>query len=129
MGYTQYWDHRGFTDEEWRKLVTFTRNLISNTTVPIVNGSGDEGTSPEINDCRIFFNGEGDESCETFNLTKAAQDFEFCKTRGHPYDKVVVAVMCESMELNRTFNPRSDGGKEVFGVIPNPRTVMGHEIE
>lgn len=115
MGYTQYWDHKGFTDEQWKKLVTFTRNLISNTKVPIVNGSGDEGSSPEINDRRIFLNGEGDDSCETFNLTKAAQDFKFCKTRQFPYDEVVVAIMREAMEINPSFNPHSDGGWAVFG--------------
>jgi len=109
MGYTQYWDHKGFTDEQWKKLVTFTRNLISDTKVPIVNG-------------------EGDESCETFNLTKAAQDFEFCKTRQFPYDEVVVAIMREAMEINPTFNPRSDGGWAVFGDVA-PRTVMGYVVE
>lgn len=115
MGYTQYWDHKGFTDEQWNRLVVAARILIADTKVPIVNGSGDEGTSPEINDRRIFLNGEGDESCETFNLTKAAQDFEFCKTRQFPYDEVVVAIMREAMEINPTFNPRSDGGWAVFG--------------
>jgi hypothetical protein len=88
--------------------------LISNTRVRIVNGSGDEGTSPEINDRRIFLNGEEDESCETFNLTKDEQDFEFCKTRQYPYDEIVVAIMREAMEINPTFNPRSDGGMAVF---------------
>lgn len=115
MGYTHYWDHNGFTDEQWQKLVTFTQNLISETEITIVNGHGDLGSSPEINDRRIFLNGEGDDSCETFALTKAEQDFEFCKTQRRPYDEIVVAIMRKAMEINPNFNPRSDGGIEVFG--------------
>lgn len=115
MGYTHYWDHRGFTDEQWQKLVTFTQNLISETEITIVNGHGDLGSSPEINDRRICLNGEGDDSYETFALTKAEQDFEFCKTQRRPYDEIVVAIMRKAMEINPNFNPRSDGGIEVFG--------------
>jgi hypothetical protein len=115
MGYTQYWKHTGFTDEQWKKLVTFTRNFIQNTKTPIVNGSGDRGTSARVDDTKISFNGEGDESCETFHLTKVPQDFEFCKTREYPYDYVVVEVMREAMTLNPNFHPSSDGGWAVFG--------------
>ena len=115
MGYTHYWDHKGFTDEQWRKLITFTRNLISNTKTPIVGGAGHAGSYPVTNELAITFNGEEDDSCETFHLTKSPQDFEFCKTRQLPYDATVVAVMREAMEINPTFNPRSDGGWAVFG--------------
>ncbi|NBR07553.1 MAG: hypothetical protein EBT92_17555 [Planctomycetes bacterium] len=81
----------------------------------IVNGHGDVGSEPTITDTKIVFNGEGDESCETFHLTKDPQDFEFCKTRQLPYDETVVDVMREAMLINPTFNPRSDGGWAVFG--------------
>lgn len=70
----------------------------------------------------------GEDSHETFSLTREAQDFEFCKTAQKPYDEVVVAVMTEARDINPSFNPRSDGGESVFG-NPLPRTVMGYGIE
>jgi hypothetical protein len=114
LGYTHYWKHTGFTTAQWSKLVTFTRLAIKKLQIPIVNAHGEEGTSPEINDRHISFNGEGDDSHETFHLTKAAQDSEFCKTAKKPYDEVVVAAMREAMKLNPNFKPTSDGGWAVF---------------
>jgi hypothetical protein len=114
MGYTHYWKHQGFTPAQWNKLVTFTRLAIKKLQIPIVNGNGDEGSSPAFDGVKIRFNGEGEDSHETFNLTRAAQDFEFCKTAMKPYDDVVVAVMREAMKLNPNFKPTSDGGWAVF---------------
>jgi hypothetical protein len=75
---------------------------------------GDTGTVPEITDEHISFNGVGEDRCETCFITKAPQDFEFCKTRQLPYDSIVVGVLrmahncCSSMELS------SDGDPGVF---------------
>lgn len=115
MGYTHYWRHKGFTTEQWLKLVEFARLEIQNTKVPIVNGSGQSGTMPKLDAFHIQFNGEEDDSHETFHLTKAAQDFEFCKTAQKPYDEVVVSIMREALRLNPNFKPSSDGGWAVFG--------------
>jgi hypothetical protein len=79
-----------------------------------VNAHGEEGTYPFLGERQIQFNGVGDDSHETFHLTKASQDFEFCKTAMKPYDDVVVAVMREAMKLNPNFKPTSDGGWAVF---------------
>jgi hypothetical protein len=114
MGYTQYWKHTGFTDEQWNSLLGFTMKLIQNTDISIVNRAGDSDTVAQLQQDVIQFNGEGDDSCDTFHLTKQAQDFEFCKTRNLPYDEVVVDVMREAMKLNPNFKPTSDGGWAVF---------------
>lgn len=108
MGHTNYFNHKGFTDEQWNKLVTFTKKLISDTKIPIVGAAGDEGTFPVINGRYISFNGEGDDSCETFYLSRGQQDSEFCKTRQRPYDAIVVAIMRSAAEINPSFTPSSD---------------------
>jgi hypothetical protein len=115
MGYTQYWKHTGFTDEQWKKLLGFTMKTIQNTDISIVNGAGDSDTVAKLTERVITFNGENDDAHETFHLTKSSQDFEFCKTARKPYDEVVVAVMREAMTLNPNFHPSSDGGWAVFG--------------
>ena len=114
MGYTHYWRHTGFTLDQWKNLLTFTRNLISVTRIPIGNAYGDKGSSPRLDDVCIQFNGVGEDSCETFSLIRDGQDFEFCKTRRLPYDEIVVKVMCEAMRINPRFIPSSDGGPAVF---------------
>jgi hypothetical protein len=115
MGYTHYWRNpKGFTDEQWNKLLLEVRKILKFSKIPIANGVGDEHSEPEVNNKRIFFNGVGDDSCETFNLTKTGQDFEFCKTRLLPYDDVVVLVLIEAKKVNPNIQLTSDGGPEVF---------------
>jgi hypothetical protein len=109
MGYTHYWKHNGFTDNQWNLLLDTSREIITNTGCKIVNAFGEENTNPLLDDRCISFNGAGDQSCESFYLTKSEQLFEFCKTRRNPYDKVVVGIMKSAKDINPSFIPSSDG--------------------
>ena len=109
MGYTHYWRQlRDFTDTEWQELTRLAKLIIADNEGTLSDGFGDGG-KPEVNGEHIWFNGLGEDSHETFRITKkkrAKMDyeeqeaydiqgaFEFCKTAQKPYDKYVVAVLC-----------------------------------
>ena len=109
MGYTHYWSQlRDFTDTEWQELTRLAKLIIADNEGILSDGFG-EGGKPEVNGEHIWFNGLGEDSHETFRITKkkrAKMDyeeqeaydiqgaFEFCKTAHKPYDKYVVAVLC-----------------------------------
>ena len=109
MGYTHYWRQlRDFTDTEWQELTRLTNLIIADNEGILSDGFG-EGGKPEVNGEHIWFNGLGEDSHETFRITKkkrAKEDYEeqeaydrqgafdFCKTAQKPYDKYVVAVLC-----------------------------------
>ena len=71
--------------------------------IPLANGNGDLGTSPEVTDQKIWFNGAGDDSHETFCLNRVRPPKEewqnqrggdFCKPARKPYDLAVTAALC-----------------------------------
>jgi hypothetical protein len=71
--------------------------------IPLANGAGDPGTSPEFTDSKIWFNGVGNDSHETFCLNRVRPPKEawqqhcggnFCKTARKPYDLAVTAALC-----------------------------------
>mgnify|MGYP005824480753 CR=1 FL=1 len=109
MGYTHYWRQlRDFTDTEWQELTRLTNLIIADNKGILSDGFG-EGGKPEVNGEHIWFNGLGEDSHETFRITKKKRSkadyeeqeaydrqgaFEFCKTAHKPYDKYVVAVLC-----------------------------------
>ena len=115
MGYTHYWRQlRDFTDTEWQELTRLTNLIIADNEGILSAGFG-EGGKPEVNGEHIWFNGLGEDSHETFRITKkkrAKEDyeeqeaydrrgaFEFCKTAHKPYDKYVVAVLCALYNLS-----------------------------
>ena len=109
MGHSNYWNHKGFTDSQWNELTSEVDRLFRSTDIPLANAFGEVGTVPVINENEIRFNGVGDDSCETFHLTREEQSFEFCKTRQSPYDEIVVEVMKLADRINPTFYPSSDG--------------------
>tara|TARA_R100001015_G_C4606010_1_gene161063 strand:- start:662 stop:1045 length:384 start_codon:yes stop_codon:yes gene_type:complete len=94
MGYTNYWyQHRSFTDSEWKEIKSYFVHRYCNT---LYEGRVDLET--EITEDLIAFNGKGIEACESFILTKnlnkepsrdGFKHFNCCKTRVYPYDKVV----------------------------------------
>ena len=129
MGYTHSWrQHRDFSAAEWETLVKYTKILFrvaKKDGIKLANGLGDVGTKPEINTKRIFFNGEGDDSYETFHLTreKCYVDyisleeqnregcFSFCKTQYRPYDPVVVTILVMANKIAPdAIKISSDGG-------------------
>ena len=94
MGYTHYYHKDGcdnFTNQEWDGVVEFTKKAIEKTNVPMAGGDGTG--DPILTDEEISINGVGNDSHETFYLTKIKhRDFEFCKTVRKPYDEVVCAI-------------------------------------
>ena len=72
MGYTHYWTQtRDFTRDEWVQIREDFEALLKDVQhvqgIPLANGMGDLGTSPEITDEKIWFNGAGDDSeCDPF---------------------------------------------------------------
>jgi hypothetical protein len=115
MGYTHYiQSHRAFTAKEWADFTAEVKELIKNSSVPLANGAGDEGSKPLVNSDLVSFNGVEDDSHETAYITREAEGFSFCKTAQKPYDKIVV----EFYKLIRKYTGcvlSSDGGEEVFG--------------
>ena len=115
MGYTHYWRQQcDFTDTEWQELTRLAKLIIADNEGILSDGFG-EGGKPEVNGEHIWFNGLGEDSHETFRITKkkrAKEDyeeqeaydrqgaFEFCKTAHKPYDKYVVAVLCALYNLS-----------------------------
>ena len=119
MGYTHYWRQlRDFTDTEWQELTRLTKLITADGLGVLAHhpesheeyhGKWGEDDVLTIDDESIYFNGIGEDSHETFCITKkkrAKMDyeeqeaydkqgaFEFCKTAHKPYDKYVVAVLC-----------------------------------
>ena len=96
----------------------------------MANGSGDPGTSPEINNDKIWFNGVGDDSHETFAIYRIRQPreswqgkdrrgWDFTKTARKPYDPVVVACLCYLSTITRKDDPTTHEpimGTEVYTV-------------
>jgi len=109
MGYTNYWNHGNFSDVKWDALCIAAGAILTHS--GICAGWDGEGT-PEITADAITFNGTGEDSHETFQITKAASDFTFCKTARKPYDAVTLAVlMCATLIL-KSFEYHSDGDGE-----------------
>ena len=110
MGYTHYWrQNRDFTDAEWKEFVRLTNLIIADNKGILSDGFGDGGR-PEVNGEHVWFNGLGEDSHETFRITKnlakdryKGESFDmggdFCKTAHKPYDKYVVAVLCALYNL------------------------------
>ena len=124
MGYTHYWRQlRDFTDTEWQELTRLTNLILADNEGILSDGFG-EGGKPEVNGEHIWFNGLGEDSHETFRITKkrrAKMDyeeqeaydrqgaFEFCKTAHKPYDKYVTAVLCALYNMEVKDWPLGDG--------------------
>ena len=108
MGYTHYWTQaRDYTRDEWVQVREDFEALLKDVQhvqgIPLANGMGDPGTSPEITGEKIWFNGAGDDAHETFCLRRVRSKKEewqdrrgqdFCKTAHKPYDLAVTAALC-----------------------------------
>jgi len=76
---------------------------------------GAEGVGePEFEEDSFALNGSfvHDEDYETFELSRKATDFDFCKTDRRPYDAVVGAILLRAVQIVPIFFLGSDGGWE-----------------
>lgn len=133
MGYTHYFtQNRNFTRKQWETVSTDLRAILTYAQhecgIALANGMGDGGTSPEITDDMIMFNGVGDDSHETLHIRrtiKKTPDYageqnlgsDFTKTERKPYDAVVTAVLCYLTTATRREDPSTHApimGTEAF---------------
>lgn len=137
MGYTHYWTQvRDFTVAEWSDIRTDIGDILKeaqhNQGISLADGGGEGGTSPDISDKFISFNGLGDDAHETFVVNRVRptldddeirygkrRGWDFCKTAEKPYDAVVVAALCYLSTITRRDDPKTGEpivGSEAFKV-------------
>ena len=127
MGYTNYWyQYRDFTDSEWVEIVDYFNTLMEKEEYRKLVG----WTSMSTERDEISFNGGEGGTCETFVLNKHEPKpryegdktyFNFCKTRGLPYDKVVWKMLkfVKLIVLDPTkadFIISNDNGDEIVSI-------------
>ncbi len=100
MGYTNYYYRKPTLDAT--KFASFSEDvakIIKAAPCKIAGGLG-KG-KPTVNATSVWFNGKGEDSHETFDISQTETGrvnedglvFAFCKTARKPYDIVVVAVL------------------------------------
>lgn len=142
MGYTHYWTQtRDFTRDEWLQIREDFEALLKDVEhvqgIPLANGIGEPGTSPEFTDDKIWFNGVGDNSHETFALNRkrppkdpqlsAPRGWDFCKTARKPYDLAVTAALCylTTVPDPAAFTAASDGhGRNFLDGLAEARRAL-----
>jgi hypothetical protein len=141
MGYTHYWTQsRDFTLEEWPQIREDFELLLKDVQhvqgIPLANGMGDRGTSPEFNHEYISFNGAGDDSYETFTVHRIRPPMEgwqsrrggdFTKTAHKPYDLAVTAALCylSTVPDPAAFTVSSDGhGRDFLDGLAEARRAL-----
>ena len=123
MGYSHYWNHRRkFSQPDWQRLLDHIRAVLITARNEGLTLSFD-GDTPlsahaltgpldrsDITGPAFSLNGVGDDACESMILhknrplpsdraSKHERFFDFCKTRGDPYDTAVVAILCVAETL------------------------------
>lgn len=102
MGYTHYWrTHEAIPADVWNKIMDDANKLIAASPCPLAYENDQPNKKPEVTANFIRFNGVGDGGHETFFLSPAPTEFEFCKTANKPYDTVVVGVLASLAEHAR----------------------------
>jgi hypothetical protein len=141
MGYTHYWNQsRDFTFNEWPQICEDFGLLLKDVEhvqgIPLANGMGERGTSPEFTHEYISFNGAGDDAFETFTVHRIrppkeewqlARGGDFCKTREQPYDLAVTAALCylSTVPDPAAFAVNSDGhGKDFLDGLAEARRAL-----
>jgi len=120
MGYTQFLRNpEGFTNEQWNRFTVGAKLIFEKAKekgkgIELGDHYGDIGTEPVINNTKVSFNGIGDDSHETCQVTKKGEDFSFCKTNQKPYDWAVVEIYKLVKKIVPSAKISSDGGDSVF---------------
>ena len=139
MGYTHYVRHtKAFTNEEWDRVRDAFARLVEAGLERGIALSVDHGDTPLSSHQRssraweldvrgrpaLWINGAEPQACETLVIYRDGPGreewqrddmagFDFVKTRGHPYDTVVTAILCwvETVFPGR-LNAASDGDQQ-----------------
>jgi hypothetical protein len=124
MGYTHYWRQtKDLTEDEWDNVRQVAKTILKDNHGVILDNEPTDSQNLSITYDSILFNGRGDDSHETFYLTRkqrpkydyesdeefAKGAFEFCKTAQKPYDKYVVAMLIAITQITDSITVSSDG--------------------
>ena len=100
MGYTHYWESKGFDPQGWQLFTATARKVINLARADGIAIAGSNGTgTPDLTADEVCFNGRDSDSHETAFISRNAGTHEFCKTARKPYDAVVVALLVYGAEL------------------------------
>jgi hypothetical protein len=135
LGYTHYWNIANVSQHStrWGHLFTDLGKIVKASPVPLGSWDG-ELPKPAVGDGKISFNGLGDDSHETFQISSSNLDTDrrwFCKTARKPYDIVVVACLATLKDIfGDECSVSSDGGRDEWadGVL-FASGVLGRIIE
>ena len=115
MGYTRYWirTEKQITKEFVDKCAAIVKIAESDYEIKLTRyGQGDDDDVPLITEEKIMINGDANHSCESLMLINNSADFDFCKTKEHPYDIVVNAVLKLAEKHGLVKDVDSDGPNE-----------------
>lgn len=129
MGYTHYWRMTASIPHDiWLDICCDADKLIAASPVPIAWESDDE-RPPEVSrrktesgDPVIRFNGVGEDGCETFWIAPEM------KTRGRPYDIMVVAMLTMIADHAPQVEVSSDGDLEWNEGMEWASKVLGRKL-
>jgi len=128
MGYTHYWDNNGYDDAQFKDSVKECNKIIEAKKDILREWDGE--LDLVIHDSIISFNGNGDQSHESFVVENNGTGFEFCKTAFKPYDVAVVACLSILTHKLDNFEPRSDGTKDEWQEgVDLAREITGLDIK
>ena len=129
MGYTNYWYRKPeLNEKKFNLFVADVKKIYEKAkklNIPLADGWGEEGTEPIANDEMISFNGVGDNSHETMQISRTQRKlpfesgkeelcFGFCKTARKLYDVIVTAVLIAFKHYFPHAKISSDGNNEDF---------------
>lgn len=113
MGYTHYFRMPKGTmkEDKWKRLCKDVQTLVGNENYPVEKGYD----RLDIGEQRIIVKGTCEwlvierESMPQFTFEPEGMVFNFCKTRQHPYDYVVVACLIALKRILPQVELSSDG--------------------
>ena len=119
MGYTHYFkfkDHKNI-DKDKFAVASGIANCFYNKIKGFVDIAGGDGTgTPVFNENEVYFNGAGEDGCETFYIDREGKFMEFCfgkafcKTCRNPYDILVcLTLLAFKFAFGDDFTYTSDG--------------------
>lgn len=127
MGYTHYFKYTIDTlpEKSFNQSVAEIKKLLIDIPLPLMHPSQNvkskiilcnwEGKKqPEFIDDMVAFNGEGNNSCESFVFTKEEDNSNaFCKTNRLPYDFAVMLSLLSIMQYNADYISLGSDGNAI----------------
>lgn len=110
MGFTRYWNR---TDKPITpEFIDAVNEVIEDCKKRgIVLRQGRDNPTPLVTSTEIMFNGNSEKrlGCESFFIDNDNTGFNFCKTKGYPYDYAVRTVLEIAEKMGLVTNVSSDG--------------------